>query len=133
MNYNLLLEYCYFAVMIRKLYLIGGFISLFLAFWGALLPLLPTTPFLLLAGFCFSRSSEKMHRWLHTNRVFGQYLKDYEEKRGIPLKIKILVLSFLWLSFLLTALFITQHIIPMILLPLMATIVTIHILRYKTL
>ena len=65
---------------------------------GILLPLLPTTPFLLLAAACFARSSPKLHRWLHTNRLFGHYLERYRLGEGIPLVAKASILGLLWLS-----------------------------------
>jgi uncharacterized membrane protein YbaN (DUF454 family) len=60
--------------------------------------LLPTTPFLLLASACFARGSTRLHNWLQTNRVFGKYLRDYENGKGIPLRGKIWVLIIMWSS-----------------------------------
>jgi uncharacterized membrane protein YbaN (DUF454 family) len=65
---------------------------------GIFLPLLPTTPFLLLASACFARGSTRMHNWLQTNRVFGKYLRDYENGKGIPLRGKVWILIFMWTS-----------------------------------
>lgn len=75
-----------------------GIIAVVLAILGVFLPLLPTTPFLLLASACFVRSSERMHRWLLGNSLFGEYLRNIEEKRGIPLKGKVMTLALLWVS-----------------------------------
>lgn len=69
-----------------------GFLFVGLAALGALLPLLPTTPFLLLAGACFARSSAKWHAWLHNNRIFGPLLIDWEQRRCIPLAARRLAL-----------------------------------------
>lgn len=77
---------------------IVGSIAIVLAILGVFLPLLPTTPFLLLASACFARGSERMHRWLLNNKVFGTYLRDFEEGKGIPLRGKILAVSLLWIS-----------------------------------
>jgi hypothetical protein len=63
---------------------------------GIFLPLLPTTPFLLLASACFARASPRMHGWLRNNRVFGKYLRDYESGAGIPKRGKIWILIFMW-------------------------------------
>ena len=75
-----------------------GCIAVVLAVLGAFLPLLPTTPFLLLASACFARGSDRLHAWLLGNRVFGEYLRNYEQGRGIPLRGKITVLIVMWLS-----------------------------------
>ena len=69
-----------------------------LAILGVFLPLLPTTPFLLLASACFARGSTRLHKWLLNNRVFGSYLRNYEQGRGIPLRGKVTALAMLWAS-----------------------------------
>lgn len=76
--------------MRRGLYLLGGVLSLGLAVAGALLPLLPTTPFLLLSSYCFARSSPKLQRWLLTHPWFGPYLRDWETHRGVRRSVKVL-------------------------------------------
>lgn len=75
--------------MIKKnlLFLLGG-LSLILGTVGIITPLLPTTPFLLLSIYAFGKSSEKCHKFILENRIFGQYIRDYQEKRGITLKTK---------------------------------------------
>ena len=78
----------------KKVFLLSlGTISLVLGCLGIFLPLLPTTPFLLLSTFCFSKSSEKFHKALLENKIFGQYIRDYQEKKGISLKNKIIAIS----------------------------------------
>jgi uncharacterized membrane protein YbaN (DUF454 family) len=73
----------------KGLYLIGGFALVGLATLGVFLPLLPTTPLLLLAAACFAKSSEKCHHWLMTHPLFGSILRNWHEKRCIPRKAKI--------------------------------------------
>ena len=75
-----------------------GCLAVVLGVLGIFLPLLPTTPFLLLASACFARGSTRMHHWLQTNSVFGKYLRDYENGKGIPLRGKIWILIFMWTS-----------------------------------
>ncbi|KQQ33757.1 hypothetical protein ASF61_11985 [Duganella sp. Leaf126] len=82
-----------------KIFLIlVGWLAVALGVLGIFLPLLPTTPFLLLASACFARGSARMHHWLQTNRVFGSYLRDYENGHGMPLRAKVWVLIFMWCS-----------------------------------
>jgi len=73
-----------------------GVLAVILGVLGIFLPLLPTTPFLLLASACFARASPRLHNWLQTNKVFGKYLRDYENGRGIPLRGKVWILIFMW-------------------------------------
>lgn len=74
---------------------LGG-IAVILAILGVFLPLLPTTPFLLLASACFARGSTRLHGWLLNNKMFGEYIRNYEQGKGIPLKAKITALLMLW-------------------------------------
>jgi len=67
-----------------------GFITLFLAFLGVALPLLPTVPFLLLSAFFFSKSSQRMHQWLMSHKLFGKMIEDWHERRAISRKAKYL-------------------------------------------
>ena len=118
----------------RWLYLLAGYLCVGLAAAGTILPLLPTTPFLLLAAACFTRSSTKLHRWLHSNRLFGPYLLAYHNGEGIPLRAKLLTLLLLWLT-LGSSIFLVvpPHLwFVRLLLALIGTGVTIHILRIKT-
>ena len=75
-----------------------GTISVALGVLGLFLPLLPTTPFLLLAAACYARSSEKLYHWLLGNRWFGQYIRNYREGKGIPLKRAAVAIALLWLT-----------------------------------
>ena len=77
---------------------IAGVLALLLAILGLFLPLLPTTPFLLLASACFARGSDRLHRWLLQHRVFGVYLRNVEAGNGIPLRAKIVALALMWTS-----------------------------------
>lgn len=79
--------------VIKTLYLIAGGFFVLLGLVGVVLPLLPTTPFLLVATFCFSRSSERLHQALLNNRYVGHLIRDWEQHGVIPLKAKILATS----------------------------------------
>ncbi|MEJ7808629.1 MAG: YbaN family protein [Telluria sp.] len=75
-----------------------GMLAIVLGVIGIFLPLLPTTPFLLLAAACFARSSTRMHDWMMQHRLFGDYLRNYEAGRGIPARAKLLALVMMWSS-----------------------------------
>ena len=81
----------------RAILVAAGSVSLGLAVLGIFLPLLPTTPFLLLASACYVRSSERLHRRLMGNRVLGGYIRNFQERRGIPLRAKVTTVALLWL------------------------------------
>jgi uncharacterized membrane protein YbaN (DUF454 family) len=74
--------------MVKFLYNVAGCVSVGLGFLGLFLPLLPTTPFLLLAAFCFSRSSTVMHHWLLSHRTFGPIIQDWNNHRVIRPRVK---------------------------------------------
>ncbi len=76
--------------MFRTLWLIIGFTSLALGIAGVVLPLLPTTPFVLLAAYCFARSSPRMHDWLMTHKLFGPLIRNWEQHRAIAPRAKLL-------------------------------------------
>ncbi len=118
----------------RVLLTLAGLVCVGLAAAGAVLPLLPTTPFLLLAAACFARSSPRLNRWLHTNRVFGAYLRRYRRGEGLPLAAKIAILSLLWLSLTASALLaVPDHLWPIrVALAVIGLGVSLHILRIRT-
>lgn len=80
----------------KHLFNVIGVISVLLGILGIFLPLLPTTPFLLLASACFARGSKPLHDWLLKHRVFGEYLRNFEAGKGIPLKAKIVATALMW-------------------------------------
>ncbi len=117
----------------KWLLIIVGSISVVLGMLGIFLPLLPTTPFLLLAAACYVRSSERFYHWLITHKWFGHHIKNYRERHGIPLRAKVMALSLLWLSMGSSIIFVVPLTSVKILLLAIASGVTIHLLRIKTL
>jgi len=120
-------------LLIRKLLIIAGTFFVVIGIIGIFLPILPTTPFLLLAAWCYARSSEKFYNWLINNKWFGMYIKNYREGRGVPIKVKVLSISFLWLTIIFSVVFIVNNFYIRIILIGIAIGVTIHILTIRTL
>ena len=79
----------------KKIYIAVGFLALGLGIVGAFLPVMPTVPFLLVALFCFERSSKKYHDMILNNKYFGKVLRDYYEGRGLTTSVKIKAVLFL--------------------------------------
>lgn len=116
----------------KKLFLTAaGFSALGLGIVGIALPVLPTTPFLLLAALCFSAGSSRFSEILQKNKYLGSYITHYREKTGVPLGTKIVSIVFLWAALLLSmALFRKDYLF--ILLPIVGACVTVHIALIKT-
>lgn len=115
---------------IRRVLIVAGFLFVGLGILGIFLPVLPTTPFLLLAAACFARSSQKFYNWLLNNRWFGRYIRNYREGRGIPLRVKIITISLLWVTILISAYFVSIIYVRIFLI-LVAIGVTIHVVRLR--
>lgn len=113
--------------------IVAGTFSLAVGIIGVFVPILPTTPFLLLAAACFARSSERFYSWLLGNKWFGKYIKNYREGKGIPLRAKVSVISLLWIVILFTAFLVVPILLVQIILILVAIGVTVHVLSLKTL
>jgi len=119
--------------LIRILLMVAGTFLVGLAVLGIFLPLLPTTPFLLLAAVCYARSSPKLYNWLLNNKYFGNYIRNYREGKGIPLKVKVISISLLILTIGYTSIFVIHLFWGKICLFLIAVGVSIHILSFPTL
>ena len=112
---------------------IAGTVFLIIGGVGIILPLLPTTPFLLLAAVCYARSSERWYNWLLYNRWFGSYIRNWHEGKGIPMRTKILSVVFLIMTIGYSAAFVVPFFIGKVVLILIAVCVSIHILSFPTL
>jgi len=123
----------YNSPLIRYLLIIIGSISVALAVLGIVLPVLPTTPFLLLAAWCYARSSTRFYVWLMTHRLWGKYLRDYTSGKGVPRSIKVWALTLLWAAILGSAFLAVDKIWVRVLLIVIAVGVSIHILKIRTL
>ncbi|MFX1392396.1 MAG: YbaN family protein [Promethearchaeota archaeon] len=116
---------------VKGLYFTAGTICLILGIIGIVLPILPTTPFLLLAAACFARSSERFYNWLINNRILGAYIRNYREGKGMPIKLKLFTLSLLWITMLTTIFIFVQILWIRLILFIIAIAVTIHIILIR--
>ena len=120
-------------ISMKILFLILGLISLGLGILGIFLPILPTTPFLLLSATLFAHSSEKLHTWLLNHRVLGEYIRSFMVDKSIPLKVKIISVGLMWTVMLSTVFWVVNDKMWLqLLLIAVAVGVTIHILSFKT-
>jgi uncharacterized membrane protein YbaN (DUF454 family) len=116
----------------KAIFTVAGTISLGLGAVGMFLPVLPTTPFLLLSAACYYKGSERMHRWLLSNKLFGSYIRNYKEGKGISQAGKALTISVLWTAISFSALLMVNNYIVQIVLFAIAIAVTIHIITLPT-
>jgi uncharacterized protein len=116
----------------KRLLVICGTFCVGLAIIGIVIPLLPTTPFLLLAAMCYMRGSQRLYHALLSNRVFGSYLKNYLECRAMSLKNKIWTLSLLWLVIILASIIAVDNLVVRLILGAVVIGVTVHIIRIKS-
>jgi uncharacterized membrane protein YbaN (DUF454 family) len=125
--------------LVRTLWFIAGTICVVLGAIGIVLPILPTTPFLLAAAACYYKSSPRMHRWLLNNKWFGEYIRNYTEGKGLTKKTKITALIVLWVTIGFSTVFMLNRLLPetlvlqmQIIMVIVAIAVSAHILRLPT-
>ena len=117
--------------IIRAFFFFAGTMSLVLGAVGIVLPVLPTTPFLLLALACYLRSSERMTHWMLNNKYFGKYIRNYRAGKGIPLKTKLIAITTLWITISISSIIILNLWVALFLF-IIAAAVTIHLARLPT-
>lgn len=115
----------------KTLLFIAGWLALIIGVIGLLLPVMPTTPFVILAAVCFSYSSPRFYHWLRKAPYFGPYIENYKTKQGVPLASKLLILFFVWGGITVSTVLIAR-LWATIVLTLVGLGVTIHILWLKT-
>lgn len=115
----------------KKLYIAFGFLAVALAIVGVFVPGLPTVPFLLVALFCFERSSKKYHDMIMNNKYFGYALQDYYSGKGLTLSLKIKAILFLTLG-IAFSIYKIQNLHVRIALVIVWLAVAIHIILLKT-
>lgn len=117
----------------RYVYIALGSVFTVLGIIGVFLPLLPTTPFLLLAATLYLRSSNKLYVWLLNQPLLGPYIRNFMEHRAIPLHAKIIAVGLLWVTMLYCIHFAVSALWLKLLLSLLAVGITVYILSFKTL
>ena len=115
----------------RWAFIAVGTLFLVLGVIGIFVPLLPTTPLLLLAAACYYKGSRRMYEWLLNNGWFGTYIRNYKEKRGIPMTTKALIIVLLWMAIAYSA-YVVRIFIVQISLFTIAMAVSVHVLRLPT-
>jgi uncharacterized protein len=123
-------EYLEKSRLKRALYFSFGTICLILGIFGIILPILPTTPFLLLATAAYFRSSEKAYNAMLNNRVFGKYIRNYREGKGLPVRVRIFTITFLWITIIISMIIIGVLWIILTLI-VIGLIVSIHVAQIK--
>jgi len=118
---------------LRKWLLIStGMLCVGLGGVGIVLPLLPTTPFLLLAAACFVRSSDRLYNWLTSHRMFGSYIRNYREHGGMTTRARILTLVALWAGVGYAVVGVARSLSLRLVLLVIAVSVTVYLMRLKT-
>ncbi len=117
--------------ILRIILIIAGTFFVALGIIGIFLPLLPTTPFLLLAAALYARSSSRFYNWLLSNRVFGKYIKNNLEGNGMPLQAKILSITLLLVTILYSAFYIIDILFVKLILIGIAAAVSFHIISIR--
>ena len=110
-----------------------GSVSLVLGIMGVFLPVLPTTPFLLLAAAMYMRSSQRLYDWLMSHKHLGAYIRNFREHKALPLRVKVVSVTMVWATLLYCAIFVAKEWWMSGMFIAIATGVTIHILSYRTL
>ena len=111
----------------RGVWTFAGTFFLAIGVIGIFLPVLPTTPFLLLSAACYFKGSRRMHDWLLNNKWFGSYLRNYREGKGVSVKVKAISILALWITICSSAFYVIDLLIVRIVLLAVAIAVTLHI------
>ena len=118
--------------LVRYMWIVFGFLMVIMGIIGALLPVIPGTVFFVLAAVCFAKSSEKFYKMLIHNKWIGPHLQNYLEEKFIPVKTKIVAVSFLWLSATISAVYFVSAFWERVPMFLFAIGATIYIVLHKS-
>lgn len=117
----------------KILLMIIGTISLAIGIVGIILPVLPTTPFLLLSLYCYLKSSKRLYNFILSNKYLAPYVKDYISGKGIPLGAKKKAIFLIWLTMSLSIIFIVDKLFLRVILVIIACLVSAYIWTRPTL
>lgn len=117
----------------KLLYILLGSLSLGLGVLGIFLPLLPTTPLLLLAAALYFRGSDRLYGWLMNHKRLGPYIRNFREHKAIPLRVKVISVTMVWVTILYSVVALSLPLYVKVFLLLLAAAISWHILSYKTL
>ena len=116
----------------RAVYFSVGTVGVVLGVIGIFVPLWPTTCFLLLSGWCFARSSSRAERWLHENRLFGRYVRDYREHGVVSRRVRTISVATMWAFMAVSAVLLQERLWAVALLVLIGVAVTAHLYTLPT-
>jgi uncharacterized membrane protein YbaN (DUF454 family) len=116
----------------KGIYIIVGTLALAKGIIGIFLPVVPTTPLVLLSAACYLRGSEKLHRWILSNPRFGEIIENYESGKGLKRSIKVKAIGLMWIMILISAFYFVDSVIARIAMILISSLVTIYLIRLPT-
>jgi uncharacterized membrane protein YbaN (DUF454 family) len=116
----------------KGIYIIVGTLALAIGIIGIFLPVVPTTPLVLLSAACYLRGSEKLHRWILSNPRFGEIIENYESGKGLKRSIKVKAIGLMWIMILISAFYFVDSVIARIAMILISSLVTIYLIRLPT-
>lgn len=113
----------------KYFYITLGFLALGIGLIGVILPILPTTPFLLVTSFCFARGSERFHTWFTNSNIYKKHLESFVKERAMTLKQKVVLLSFV--NFMLAFPLILVDVLPMRITIIVLIIIKLYYFTFK--
>ncbi len=119
--------------MMRGVYIVVGTIALVIGAIGLFLPVIPTTPLVILAAACYYRGSDRLHNWILSSRWFGETVKNYQEGRGLTRDTKVRAISMMWAMILISAWFFVSNLFVRVAIICVAIGVTVYLVRLPTL
>lgn len=130
---NVISLYPEYGLTMKYILIFLGTVALIMGVVGVFLPVLPTTPFLLLAAALYMRGSGRMYNWLLSHPFLGEYIRNFKEYKAIPLRVKVVSVACVWVTLLYCAFFVAREWWMSALFVVIAFAVSFHILHYRTL